>query len=113
MEKFSLGTSISFYFHCNEVLQCAVIGTDLLLRLMKTWKPGEAPWEGNVCNLDLIPLLEKNLSLHLSSCKNSDNVWSLHRGTKEESEDTSCVCLTPQCFHRDHCSMSSHYSVSK
>lgn len=73
LQKFPLGTSVSFHFHCNKVLQCAVTDavTDLLLGLMKTWKPGEAPWEGNVCNLDLTPLLEKNLSLHLSSCKDS------------------------------------------
>lgn len=93
LQKFALGTSVSFHFHCNKVLQCAVIGTDLLLRLTKTWKPGEVPWEGNVCNLDLIPLLEKNLSLYLSSCKDSANVLALLRRTKEGSEDISCAVL--------------------
>lgn len=93
LQKFPSGTSVSFHFHCNEVLQCAVTGTDLLLRLMKTWKPGEASWEGNVCNLGLIPLLEKNLPLHLSSCRDTDDVWSLHRRTKEGAEGTSCSVL--------------------
>lgn len=93
LQKFALGTSVSFHFHCNKILQCAVIGTDLLLRLTKTWKPGEAPWEENVCNLDFIPLLEKNLSLYLSPCKDSANVLALLRGTKEGSEDISCAVL--------------------
>lgn len=90
---FPLGFSISFHFHCNKLLQCAVVGADLLLEPMQSREPGEAPWEGNVYHLNLIPLLEKNLSLHLSPCKDGDNVWSLHRGTKKGSEDTSCAVL--------------------
>lgn len=92
-QKFPLSFSVSFQFLCNKLLQRAVVGTDLLLGPMQSWKPGKAPWEGKVYHLNLIPLLEKNLSLHLCPFKDGDNVWSLYSGTKEGSGDTSCAVL--------------------
>lgn len=46
--KISFALLCFLQFHCNKLLHCAVVGTDLLLRLMQSWKPGEAPWDRNI-----------------------------------------------------------------
>lgn len=66
-QKFPLGFSVSLHFHCNKQLQCALVGTDLLLRLMQSQKPAEALWKGNVYPFMLSLYLEKkNKSIPVS-----------------------------------------------
>lgn len=99
---------VSFHFHCNEVLQCAVTGTELLPWLMNTWKPGEAPWEGNVSNLDLIPLLEKKKQTcpFIFLCARTVMSGPCTEGPRRGQRTLHVLCLTPQCFCRDQYRMS-------